>query len=235
MSAAGPAVAPLCRAPLPAARPAHHRPSSPRPTGEVATSAPDLGANKVLYSAGMVGHMGIGHLPDLQTCVLPCTSLTDFWTSWLSRRSLSDSAASQQQHETLRRISDETNTLQRLSNSSQVGYLSCSASFSGVPLDSCLANRYFLRLLLDSHHTTQASSRNQGGRAVHHALQLSAFTAAGINSSGSLSASGSLHRGSHSINSQVDVAAAGSVFGEWGAKRRRMDPFGVPASAAGTR
>ena len=38
----------------------------------------------------------------------------------LCRRSLSDSAAARQQHETLRRLSDDATTLQRLSNSSQV-------------------------------------------------------------------------------------------------------------------
>lgn len=36
------------------------------------------------------------------------------------RRSLSDTAAARQQHETLRRLSDDATTLQRLSNSSQV-------------------------------------------------------------------------------------------------------------------
>ena len=71
----------------------------------------------------------------------------------------------------------------------------------------------------------------------HYALQVSALTSGAIlHSSGSLSASGSLHRGSQSINSSTNAAiaaaakgradanAVGSMLAQWGAKRQRLDP-----------
>ena len=69
------------------------------------------------------------------------------------------------------------------------------------------------------------------------APQVSALTSGAIlHSSGSLSGSGSLHRGSQSINSAANAAAAaasksradpnlvGSMLAQWGAKRQRLDP-----------
>ena len=156
-----------------------------------------------------------------------------------NRRSLSDTAAARKQHETLRRLSDDAATLQRLSNSSQVcwrtaAYLSKRVQTAADP-SHCIAVMYDDRSWYVAPFTVQAHLLHLLS-CTSCAPQVSALTSGAIlHSSGSLSGSGSLHRGSQSINSAANAAAAaasksradpnlvGSMLAQWGAKRQRLD------------